>query len=49
MYSIDKSMVCEVLLRTSKTPASASQKKPYGEDIVLERVSKGDQGNHGIL
>ncbi len=36
MYSIDKSMACEVLLRTSKTPASASQKKPYGLSIGTE-------------
>ena len=52
MYSIDESMVREVLLRTSKTPASASPKKQNGYCIVTVefglRTSKGDHGNHGI-
>ncbi len=49
MYSIDKSMVREVLLRTSKTPASASQKKQISPSIGTKTCLKGDHGNHEIL
>ena len=40
MYPIDKSMVCEVLLRTSKTPAPALTEKQNGLSIVLENCLK---------